>query len=277
MMKLITLLIALLIVISTNAQQRTFASKSELGVFMGGSYYTGELNRMGHFQQMDFAGGVLYRFNVNPRFSLRFNLFYGNVNGDDSKSPYAYQQNRNLHFKSPITELATGFEFNYFQYEISSKQFWITSYMFGGIGGFQMNPQAKYNGEWMELRPLGTEGQGSRLSNEERYSLTQLCIPMGIGVKFNVANRVAISFEYGLRKTFTDYIDDVSGNYVDKHLFALENGTIAAELSDRSLQPLGHGETNTGYRRGDPNNNDWYSFFGMMVTFQLGKPSQCYK
>jgi hypothetical protein len=254
-----------------------FASKCELGLMLGGSYYTGELNRMGHFQQLEPAGGIIFRYNVHSRLALRINAFYGWVRGDDSRSPFAYQQNRNLSFRSHIMEIAAGFEFNYFNYEIGNQKYWITPYMFGEIGGFHMNPKTKYNGEWVELRPLGTEGQGTSLSSEKPYSLVQLSIPMGLGVKMNIGKKASISLEYGIRMTFTDYIDDVSGTYVDRDALAQSNGSIAADLSDRSVNSLGLNDSNTGYRRGDPNNKDWYSFFGIMVTFRLGKPTTCWR
>lgn len=256
---------------------RSFSSKSELGVLLGGSYYTGDLNRMGHFKQIEPAAGLIFRYNAHSRLAIRAHAFYGNVKGDDKYSPYEYQRNRNLSFRSPIIEFALGFEFNYFQYEIGNKKHWITSYMFGGLGGFYMNPKANYNGQWVELRQLGTEGQGTSLSSKQPYSLTQLCIPMGLGLKMTVGKRMSISLEYGIRMTFTDYIDDVSGNYVDKDALAQINGTMAADLSDRSLTNLGHNESNTGTRRGDSNNKDWYSFFGLMITFQLGNSDTCWK
>lgn len=272
------ILILLLITQHSIAQIRPkFASKCELGVMLGGSYYTGELNRMGHFQQLEPAGGLIFRYNVHPRLALRVNAFYGWVRGDDSRSQFEYQRNRNLSFRSHIMEIAAGFEFNYFNYEIGNEKHWITPYMFGEIGVFQMNPKTKYNGEWVDLRPLGTEGQGTSLSNEKPYSLVQLSIPMGLGVKMNIGKNVALSLEYGIRLTFTDYIDDVSGTYVDRDALAQVNGGIAADLSDRSLAPLGTNERNAGFRRGDPNNKDWYSFFGMILTFRLGKPTTCWK
>lgn len=271
--------IAFLILIVGSAYgqtRRSFASRSELGIMLGGSYYTGELNRMGHFQQIEPAGGLIFRYNAHSRLALRLTAFYGNVRGDDSRSPYDFQRNRNLSFRSPIIEVAAGFEFNYFQYEVGNKKYWITSYMFGGIGGFYMNPKANLNGEWVELRPLGTEGQGTALSSKKPYPLTQLAVPMGLGLKMSIGKRVSIGIEYGLRWTFTDYIDDVSGSYVDPVALAEINGPMAAALSDRSITPLGYEGVNTGYRRGDPNNKDWYSFFGLMLTVTLGDPSTCW-
>lgn len=253
---------------------RSGASKSEMGPMIGGSYYTGELNRMGHFKQMNLAAGLIFRYNINPRLAFRANAFYGNVQGDDKLGKTDFAKNRNLSFKSMILEVAAGVEFNYYQYQMSNREHGITTYMFVEVAGFYMNPKANDQGTWVALQPLGTEGQGN---GKKRYPLTQLSIPFGLGVKFNLGKGVAMSFEYGLRLTFTDYIDDVSGVYVDKDKLSNSNGPLAATLADRSLQPLGANGSNTGYRRGDPNDKDWYSFFGMMLTFQLGEPSTCWR
>lgn len=250
------------------------ASKCELGGMFGGSYYTGELNRMGHFKQMNWAAGLIFRYNVNSRIAVRANAFYGTVQGNDKLGKTAFQRNRNLSFKSQIIEVAAGIEFNYYQYQTSNRQHAITSYLFLEVGGFHMNPKADYNGQWVALQPLGTEGQGM---DKKRYPLTQVCIPFGLGLKFNLWRGACMTFEYGLRMTFTDYIDDVSGVYVDKAKIAKENGPIAAALSDRSLTPLGYNGSDTGYRRGNSNDKDWYSFFGVMLSFQLGKPTICWK
>ena len=253
---------------------RSGASKSEMGPMIGGSYYTGELNRMGHFKQMNLAAGLIFRYNINPRLAFRANAFYGTVQGNDKLGKTDFAKNRNLSFKSMILEVAAGVEFNYYQYQMANREHGITTYMFVEVAGFYMNPKANLDGTWVALQPLGTEGQGN---GKKRYPLTQLSIPFGLGVKFNLGKGVAMSFEYGLRLTFTDYIDDVSGVYVDKDKLSKSNGPLAATLADRSLQPLGANGSNTGYRRGNPNDKDWYSFFGMMLTFQLGKSNTCWR
>ncbi|NRA12748.1 MAG: hypothetical protein HRT57_12395, partial [Crocinitomicaceae bacterium] len=121
-----------------------------------------------------------------------------------------------------------------------------------------------------DLQPLGTEGQGSSL-NSKSYGLTQLAIPIGLGAKISMGDKASINFEIGLRKTFTDYIDDVgSGSYIDPVLLAAENGPLAAELSNRSLSDSRFG------RRGNASTKDWYVFSGVMFTFRLGKPQKCY-
>jgi hypothetical protein len=133
-----------------------------------------------------------------------------------------------------------------------------------------MNPKTEINGDMVELQPLGTEGQGSDLSSKNNYSLTQLCIPLGVGVKFALGKKAALSLEYGIRKTFTDYLDDVgSGSYVDPSLLSVANGPLAADLSNRSLDGDRFG------KRGNASTKDWYTFFGGSLTFRLGKPNKC--
>ena len=80
----------------------------------------------------------------------------------------------------------------------------------------------------------------------------------------NLKKRLAISIEYGIRKTFTDFLDDVSGNYVDTDILAAENGPLAAELADPSLD----GASRTGFNRGNSSTKDWYAFYGLMITFK---------
>lgn len=108
---------------------RSGASKSELGPMIGGSYYTGELNRMGHFKQMNLAAGLIFRYNINPRLAFRANAFYGNVQGNDKLGKSDFAKNRNLSFKSMILEVAAGIEFNYYQYQMSDREHGITTYM----------------------------------------------------------------------------------------------------------------------------------------------------
>jgi hypothetical protein len=136
-----------------------------------------------------------------------------------------------------------------------------------------MNPTTELDGEDYTLQNLGTEGQGTSLSDKEPYKLNQLSIPLGIGLKFNLKKRVAISIEYGIRKTFTDYLDDVSGSYVDPDLLSAYNGSLAAEFSDRSLD--NSNLSNVGFNRGNSSNKDWYAFYGIMLTFKPFKENIC--
>lgn len=253
------------------SQQQNNRSKSELGFLIGGSYYLGDLNQFKQFYRTNLAAGVIYRYNVHSRLSLRGNVTYGKVEAYDSDSKMSILQNRNLSFQSTIYEVAAGVEFNYFPFQIGHDRYKGTAYILAEIGIFQMNPKTIYNGNEIELQPLGTEGQGSSLSSKGEYSLTQLCVPLGIGAKVSLGKRAALCIEYGIRKTFTDYIDDVGSNsYVDPVLLAAENGPLSSELSNRSLDGSRYG------KRGTSSTSDWYTFCGAMLTFRLGNPSICF-
>lgn len=253
------------------SQSENFRSRSSFGPMIGGSYYIGDLNQFGHFKNTNLSGGLVYRYYVNSRLELRANFIYAHVDGADADSDIAIHQNRNLSFQSDIWELGGGLEFNYLNYKLGDMKYFFTPYMFIELGLARINPQAEFNGELIDLQPLGTEGQGSSLSDKDPYSLTQIVIPFGVGIKLNLTKRMAISLEYGMRKTFTDYLDDVGGNYVNSDALLLENGNIAAQLADRSL-----GENRAYGPRGNSSTKDWYSTFGAMITFSLGKPGKCF-
>ena len=213
----------------------------------------------------------MYRYNIHSRLSFRANFTYGKLEGYDSDSKEALLVDRNLSFHTDIFELGAGIEFNYFPFQLGHDRYKGTAYVLTEIALFRMNPKtiADDGGE-IDLQPLGTEGQGSGL-NSKSYGLTQLVIPIGLGAKVSLGEKASINFEIGLRKTFTDYIDDVgSGSYVDPALLAAENGPLAAELSNRSLSGSRFG------RRGNASTNDWYVFSGVMFTFRLGSPKKCY-
>lgn len=275
MTKLLNILViscTLLAVVGVSNAQPTFLEKSELGLLLGGSYYTGDLNRNGHFRQLSPAAGLIYRYNVNPRLAWRASVFGGRVKGDDANSRYEFNQNRNLHFRSNIYELAAGLEFNYMPYatgRLIGERFWYSSYMIVQLAGFYFNPRAELDGEWYELQPLGTEGQGTELSSRNRYPRFQVSVPIGLGFKMNIGKRTSVFAEYGIRLTFTDYLDDVSGTYVNASELAQINGDFAALFSG------GYGR-NSGSRRGDGRYNDWYSFFGFGLSYKLGKRPKCH-
>jgi len=255
---------------SVLAQYPTTRSRSELGVLLGGSYYIGDLNQFRHFQGTQPAAGLIYRYTYHTRLALRANFTYGKVMASDANASLDINKNRNLSFESNIFEVAGGVEFNYMPFFLGSQKYKGTAYLLAQIGVFRMNPMTEYNGEMIELQPLGTEGQGSDLNSKKNYSLMQLSIPLGVGVKFALGKKVALNFEYGIRKTFTDYLDDVgSNNYVDYTELAAANGPIAADLANRSLDGSRYG------KRGNESTSDWYSFFGAMITFRLGQPSKC--
>ncbi|MFD1553776.1 hypothetical protein DNU06_09695 [Putridiphycobacter roseus] len=274
-MKQFKLQITILFIMSVtllNAQTDKFKKAFEFGFFGGGAYYIGDLNPTEHFVYSKPAGGIIMRYNLSTRHSMRFTATYGNVYGDDALSADDWQVNRNLNFSSDIYEVAAGFEICLKKYAINNMKYTFTPYLFYELAYFRMNPKTQYEGNDVFLHEIGTEGQGSDLSDKRSYSLNQLSVPLGVGFKFNLMKRVAVSFEYGIRVTFTDYLDDVSGNYVDNATFANLRGPIAAQLADPSLNGM---SSIPGTARGNSNTKDWYAFYGAMITFKPWKYNVC--
>lgn len=255
-----------------HAQMQTFGSESSLGIMLGGSYYIGDLNRFGHFNRVKPSAALIYKYHINSRVELRGTFSYGRVEGADADSKDPLLNARNLSFQSDIFELAGGIEFNFLNYKLGNSKYFFSPYMFVEAAIFRMNPRTEYNGEWVHLQTIGTEGQNSSLSDKKAYSLIQFAIPFGVGFKINLGPKVALGIEYGIRKTFTDYLDDVGeGDFLNKVDLAEQNGPIAADLSDRSI-----GDIRMVGKRGNPATKDWYSMFGLSITFTLGKENTCF-
>jgi hypothetical protein len=249
--------------------------RSEVGIFLGGSYYTGDLNPNKHFLQTKFAGGILYRYNITPRWAFKVSALIGGLEGSDAKSKA--NVDRNLSFKSHIFDFSTQIEFNFLQYILGDKKHFISPYIFAGLSVFNFNPKANLNGTTYALHPLGTEGQGTTMEGKGKpYSLTSIAIPFGLGLKISPARFMSIGLEWGIRKTFTDYIDDVSTVYPeDQATFEAENGPAAYALSDLSL-PVESRGTHGGLERGNPRTKDWYVFTGLTVSIRIkGKTKRC--
>ena len=177
---------------------------------------------------------------------------------------------RNLSFKSDIIEFSGQIEFNFLPYETGNSLYSWSPFVFIGASIYNHNPKAEASdGQWYSLQELGTEGQGTTsFPTRKKYALTQLSIPFGGGVKIGVSENFNIIFEYGLRKAFTDYLDDVSTTYVGYTGTSPSewNGKpITIELSDRSL----NGPQPIDMARGDETNNDWYSFSGITLSFRI--------
>jgi hypothetical protein len=134
------------------------------------------------------------------------------------------------------------------------------------MGFFYMNPTATLNGNTFELRQYGTEGQ------TKAYSRVQFALPVDFGIKWKLNHRFMFSLSWGWRKTFTDYIDDVSGYYPEDPS-ALS--TLSQALSNKSLDN-GNADNSWGMQRGEPGNKDSYSFTMLSILVRIGKnPNLC--
>lgn len=269
---------------------------------LGTSYYIGDLNDQ-HLRLARPATAIQYKTNLNRRFAIRGGISAGELRGSDKLNNVDTAKfNRNLHFKSSIYELSGIIEFNFFPYETGNLRYPFTPYIFTGLSMFSFNPQARKfdtdtpfdndgnqtNNEWLDLQPLGTEGQySSQYPEKDPYQLIQFAIPIGIGLKASLGNRFSMAIEYGLRKTFTDYIDDVGGTYASPQYLFMENEN-AANLSDRSNDLQNYIAANPGADittwTGNTNRNranenlwdDWYYFAGLTLSYKIyTKPKVC--
>jgi opacity protein-like surface antigen len=222
--------------------KRNFRQK-EVGLFGGGSYYLGDINPRRHFIPSHPAIGGFFRFTPNYRYAFRLGLNYGTVSASDSKSKEPDQLERNLNFRSRIYDAQAIAEFNFVEYRIGHPNHIFTMFVFGGLGFFHMNPQININGDYVNLHGMKTENQS------KSYSKYQFSLPFGIGIKWNVTDRIGLGFEWGPRKTFTDYLDDISGSYTVNSL-AVSRGIL-------------------GSMRGNPRSKDWYFFYGFTLNFRL--------
>jgi len=219
--------------------------------------YYGDLAPAENFLSTDISqikpgiSGFL-QYHYGPRMSLRAELLYGRLTGDDFTSadpndPLAQSRYiRNLSFRNDILDFSVCPQIylfkNYLDYR---ERKFFNIYLNAGISIFYHNPKGKvpdfkpngerYSnvGEWVALRPLGTEGQQSEFYDLKPYSSIQFSVPFGGGFAFKLNERLDLFFEVNYRLLLTDYIDDVSGDYVD--LGAL-SGDMAKSMSDRSQE-----------------------------------------
>ncbi|TVR77252.1 MAG: hypothetical protein EA412_11720 [Chitinophagaceae bacterium] len=247
----------------------TYAQKWEAGIFLGGSNYMGDLT-VGYLdlKETHTSIGAYGQYNLNEHFSFRAGFYYGTISGNDANADSPQRQLRNLSFQSRIYEAGLHTLWYPFPNKIYIRDNLLRPYFFTGVALFHFNPQAYYMGEWVDLQPLGTEGQYIGFEDRQ-YSLTQISIPIGAGFSYDVTDAFSVGMEVGVRKTFTDYLDDVSTTYVSNRRLLEESGPLSAALADRSgeVQP-GHKYTEPD-TRGNPGNDDWYVFAGVNLGFKL--------
>jgi len=269
---------------------------------------------------------LTYGHRFGPRYSVRGSFSYGRLLGDDNKvadpngANSKYRWIRNSSFRNDIMELSAVAVIDWFKNEGSYlSRVNLTPYFLAGIAVFHHNPKAKVPseyvlpantaptaftnaGEWVALQPLGTEGQHAELLESDAnygikpYSLWQISIPIGIGARYRLADALDISVDISVRWLFTDYIDDISRNYVD---LGVLDSDLARAMSNRSRDPLsasgdardlsgwntitytgrdgidyevinGFGEEGPTYNRGGSSINDIYFVTSFRIAYVLG-------
>lgn len=265
----------------------------ELGVTIGPSNFLGDLGgtqgkgttflKDNNFPMTKLAFGLYAGYHYRSILGLRLAVNFGSLEGDDAiiKGKGGLEEARkirNSNFKSKLTELMLLAEiYPTTIIEDDPSDTWLKLRPYGviGVGVFKFNPQGRVPGtdRWVDLQPLRTEGQGfAEYPDRKPYKLTQLNIPMGAGVKYFLTETFHISLEVLHRKTFTDYIDDVSTDYIDENLFAkyLGNQAGLAALMANKSGANGNTRFQAGMKRGTPSNKDAYYSFNLKFGFRLG-------
>jgi hypothetical protein len=259
------------------------------------------------------AIGISFTQRYGPRFQLASSFMYGGIRGSDNESADKgdtqngiYRYNRNLSFRNRIKELSVVAQVDLYPNKATylSRVDW-TPYVYGGVAVFHHNPQAQApefdaagnptgnKGKWVDLQPLGTEGQYADLQPGDvnygikPYKRIQIAIPIGLGARFKLTQVMDFAVEFGFRYTFTDYLDDVSGHYVDLGVFG--DDALARAMSYRSNEVVspnssyqgrdgqtynvlsGFGAEHRDNMRGNTKDNDIYTVTTFRFTYIIGK------
>ncbi len=230
------------------------AQRVEVGLMIGGSNYLGDLsNEKILMKETHFSGSIFGRYNFSPKFAMKGYFGYGKVSGDDKNlisekrdyllkgvkmTGFEFNKYRNLNFYSDIYEFSLHAEYNFLKNELSTyKARPFLPYVFIGLGIFNFNPKSNFGNNTVELQPLATEGQGSTTYNEmKKYSLTAVCLPMGIGFRQKIGDDFFIGVEGGVRFTNTNYLDDVGGKYGSGSVIFGASGKTGVLMADRSWE-----------------------------------------
>lgn len=268
-------LFVFLILVSVNAEAQWLW---EYGASLGATNYLGDIggkekNRRDFVSDMKLSktrwnGGIFTRYRWKQNISLKLAFDYLRVEGDDKLSTNPGRRPRNMNFKNDILSLTQTAQFffytdpdlgNTYRYKNSFR-----AYVFGGIGGFYTNPKTIYKGEWVKCRDYFVEGV--------QYKKFVLGLPVGVGFYFTINKRNRLGFEFNYMKTFTDYLDDISGNYPEvapsdptTAALALRTPELPQDVKDQySKEILSH---TWGQKRGDPTNKDAIVY----MTFSYSK------
>ena len=227
--------------------------------------------------------GLYVAANYQDALFVRLEGTFGQVTGADSilknvaASTYGRYE-RNLSFKSKISEAQLSVEVHplFFKPYEDGNPPRLSPYAVAGVGLFSFDPQTKFNGQWYALKPLRTEGQGfAEYPETKEYSLTQLNFLAGAGLKYEISPFINARLEFVHRFLRTDYLDDVSGNYIDPSLFANyltpNQASIAQQLYYRRDEIVPSDVSPLDSQRGDPKDKDAYFTIQFKIGMTLGR------
>jgi hypothetical protein len=163
----------------------------EIGVFLGGSNFIGDVGKTNYVDPNEIAFGLLYKWNKSPRHSYRFSYTQSTISGNDLDSEVPARAQRGYSFKNDIKEFSAGLEFNFFDFNLhESLKRKVTPYVYSGLTYFIYDELFVVNGE-----------------TKKDYRAGSFAIPMTVGVKGNILENFILGFEVGARYTFTDNLD----------------------------------------------------------------------
>lgn len=246
------------------------AQQWAVDVFAGTSNYQGDMMEKRYSMRnakMVLGLGGSYVF--NGHFRARALISLAKLGANDKYSVEPTLVARNLNFSTSLSELSLTVHYDLLDLDY----FKFTPYLFGGIAVYHFNPYT-YDSVYGKvfLKPLSTEGQGlSAYPERKPYALTQISFPVGAGIRFRVNDDIAIAWEIGLRKTNTDYLDDLSTTYVDQAYLLSQKGQQAVDLAYRGDELKNNPGVypQDGTVRGGAVYKDWYYFSGVTATFKV--------
>lgn len=243
------------------------AQRVHIGVAGGLANYNGDLLEKLYAKKITNGFiGLTVHYELQDQILLRGSYNFARVNGSDIYSEKPELILRNLSFESPISEFSVVGE--YYLFNLYERRF--SPYGFIGLGVFHFNPYSyDSTGRKVFLKPLSTEGQGI-YPNKKEYSLWQPTIPFGGGVKFAITENLRIGLEIGLRKLFTDYLDDVSTSYPDFNDLLAARGQTAVDFAYRGDEVPGGDPVfpTKETQRGGAEQKDIYYFTGLNISFR---------
>ena len=241
------------------------AQSLDIGLSLAGSNYSGDLteNSIIAIKQTNLGIGPNVRYELNDYLAVKVQYLYMVVEGSDLKSKREWQIQRTLQFRTAIHNVDILGQINLSGILFQQKKRW-NPYLTLGLSYFNFNPKAKYQDQWVELKPLGTEGQGMK-GYAEPYKLNSKALTFGFGGRYFFSPNLSLTVEFLWRQTNTDYLDDASTNYVDYDELKAQNGLLAAELGNK-IKATG------GSQRANSSDNDWIQSGSIGISYHFNSP-----
>lgn len=240
------------------------AQEWELGLQGGASGYMGDLNPENPLAFNDWSAGLFVKYNLDDTWGIRGNFAYANTQAQDSWATDLQRKSRGLGFFGPVMEASLLVDFNFFKWLPQRGRVIYTPYIFAGIGGILFEPK------WYDRTAAGVPEINLRdyMTEGVAYNNRAISIPFGAGFKYNLRGPFSVGVELGYRLALTDYLDDVSGDYI-----ATPNN-LPANISVAQWQTVAYGNVtgiNSGTQRGDGRPFDSFMTVGITLSYTIFK------